>query len=117
MATEPTLGTRILDAVTAWSIAVQDQSEAIDGDSWEDSYDASVNEGMATLRALAARADAAERLAKARRVAVDADDAWETLSGEGGEDGRPLWDALVTAENEEREALAAWRATEGEVTG
>ena len=58
---------------------------------------------MTDLRALAARADAAERLAKAAEV----------LDRTRAEDGRDAW---MAAYNEHVEALAAWRAiTKSEV--
>ena len=62
------------------------------------------------LAALLADIAAADRLARCRCAALEADDAWETMSGEGPEDSVALWDALVGAEEKERAALAAYRA-------
>ena len=80
MATEPTLGVRILAGAVGLSLA------------WNR---ATVDRSMAKLRALAARADAAER----GMVAF----AKEVTAGN-----------MHTLVDERREALAAWRAiTEG----
>lgn len=90
MATEPTLGARILDAAVGLACA---------------GNRATVDRSMDKLRALAARADAAERLAVAVDV-LDRDD-WREVDA----DGVPL------VANEHIEALAAWRAITGEVGG
>lgn len=89
--TEPTLGTRILDAADQLTDRTMD---------WDDGGIADANDALA---ALAARADAAERLAVAVDV-LDRDD-WREVDA----DGVPL------VANEHDNALAAWRATTEEV--
>jgi len=90
-----TLGARILDAAREharlWSEPAGAGGLVDFGDSW------------LALRALAARADAAERLAVAVDV-LDRDD-WREVDA----DGVPL------VANEHDNALAAWRAIEREV--
>lgn len=106
MATEPTLGRRILDAADryaeayGWWLAETEEDEA------PGPLHAKQRATRETVRALAARADAAERLARAA----------EALDPTHAFDGRAAWTA---AYNEHVKALAAWRAiTEGnEVTG
>ena len=87
---ERTLGSRILDAAHEYGVAIRPGSPV-----------ASTEWGA--LKALAARADAAEGLAKA---------AFE-LSECNTEDG----DLLRQVREEYNEALAAWRAIDKEVTG
>lgn len=60
MATEPTLGTRILDAAEEWNNSVLARIEARKVGEGTLGHDVGVVEDLATLRALAARADAAE---------------------------------------------------------
>lgn len=87
---EPTLGQRILDAAMRWALdralcGIEERRESED-----------------QLRALAARADAAERLAVARIR-------WNDMSTTNSP--AALWDALVEVQGSE----AAWRAINGEV--
>jgi len=96
MATEPTLGVRILAGAVGLSLA------------WNR---ATVDRSMAKLRALAARADAAERgmVATVRRDLASQE--WYRHSWLGSEAKGAAKDA---ADTEYTEALAAWRAL-GEV--
>lgn len=86
---EPTLGARILDAATWWTECVDSGDQAGQGDA------------QTALRALCARADAAERLAVA--VAVVRREA-------PGQEHQQFIDSI----NEWERALAAWRAINGE---
>lgn len=103
MATEPTLGARILDAARDWGA-----TGAAHG--WH--RDETLAE-LANLRALCARADAAERLAGAGDVYWGAMEAYDTSENEDD------WDELLAGMKSRRaqldEALAAWRAITGEV--
>lgn len=93
MATEPTLGERIMDAALEWA-GVWARVKADDRDSFEDE-----DEAHERLRALAARADAAERLAKAQIR-------WNDMPAGSTVDA--LWDAQVEVQRSD----AAWRAIE-----
>ena len=97
MATEPTLGRRIMIEATICKDAPAGS--------------AMVRKAWADLRTLAARADAAERLAVASHVYADAyDERWALGAAD------ELWELEEAARKEHIEALAAWRAL-GEVDG
>ena len=116
MATEPTLGGRILDAANAYAAAISEQVVALDRGTWEVAHADAVTEAMDRLRAPAARANAAERLA----VAVgDADlrglpcvHLGMARKGRVGVD-EGEWRRLNVAVGSIAEALAAWRALGG----
>jgi hypothetical protein len=101
MATEP-LGGRILWAATNWEAIRAEDGVMAGREEYED------------LRALCARADAAERLAVAGDVYWGAMEAYDTSENEDD------WDELLAGMKSRRaqldEALAAWRAL-GEVDG
>lgn len=100
MATEPTLGGRILDAANAYAAAISEQVVALDRGTWEVAHADAVTEAMDRLRAPAARVDAAERLA------VALVELFECNTDDG--------DLMREVREEYNEALAAWRAL-GEV--
>lgn len=124
MATEQTLGQRILDAADAYANAVQEAIQTWGAGEWTGHHDEATAEELATLRALAARADAAERLAVAgdREVATrDALNAALERMYADPDKGRDMdtEEEAATFEaacNEYDEALAAWRAITEEVT-
>ena len=99
---EPTLGQRIMDAAEAYANAVQEAIQTWGAGEWTGHHDEATAEELATLRALAARADAAERLA----VAVD------TAAGDREVND---WSYDARRLDEYNSALAAWRAINGEV--
>jgi hypothetical protein len=108
MATEPTLGTRILDEVLEYAGSIREGETT------------GARLGLERLRALAARADVAERLAKADAEDARAWRAYHDAGGAGGDDATldTLAAAVDAADEEREEALAAWWAIEGnEVTG
>lgn len=95
-----TLGARIMDAADrhaeayGWWLAEEDEDEV------PGPFHARQRETREMVRALAARADAAERLAKA------------VARRETKQEHQQFIDSI----NEWERALAAWRAIEGEVT-
>ena len=103
MATEPTLGTRILDAVFRWQF-----ERALNGiEAGRAEYD--------TLAALAARADAAERLAKAAVALPIARAKW--VAAEDASDIIDAFEAFTVVRKEHEQAADMWRVIEGnEVT-
>ena len=113
MMAEPTLGQRILDAADACADAISEQVVAISRGTWEVAHADAVTDAMDERRALAARADAAERLAVARAaledISADLREAafYDTAT-------KALVKRRRAAEAEDAEALAAWRAL-GEV--
>ena len=114
MATEPALAQRIMDAATAYANAVQEAIQTWGAGEWTGHHDEATAEELATLRALAARADAAERLAVAGDVYWGAIEAYDTSENEDD------WDELLVGLKSRRvqldNALAAWRAITEEVT-
>lgn len=90
MMAEPTLGARIMEAADHLA------------DRTMDCDDGGIADANDTLRALAARADAAERLAVARIR-------WNDMSTTNSP--AALWDALIEVQGSE----AAWRAINGDV--
>lgn len=102
MATEP-LGQRILGAANAYAAAISEQVVAISRGTWEVAHADAVTDAMDRLRSLVALADAAERgmVASSRYIAtIDGQRAWTTGT-----------------DSDLSEALAAWRAINGEVDG
>ena len=106
MMAEPTLGQRILDAATWWTECVDSGDQAGQGDA------------QTALRALCARADAAERLAEATvfRDEAMADESETHRPGYRSDIPNVVFAVrLLAAKEVYSEALAAWRAINGEV--
>ena len=103
MATEPTLGARILTSAMCLHITAGSDD---------------LREEWATLRALAARADAAEQLAEATvfRDEAMADESETHRPGYRSDIPNVVFTVrLLAAKEAYSEALAAWRAINGEV--
>lgn len=98
MVTEPTLGQRILDAANRYKDAHRGGLGA--ADAWAD------------IHTLAARADAAERLAVAVVAVADAAEQVESTLRDDRIAVKREW---LAAKDEGDNALAAWRAINGEV--
>lgn len=115
MMAEPTLGARILDAANAYAAAISEQVVALDRGAWEVAHADAVTEAMDRLRALAARADAAERGMVALEGLVD-----ELSANHKREMSsihrRPYAGTGYAIELAQAiDALAAWRAINGGV--
>lgn len=112
--TEPTLGQRILDAANAYAAAISEQVVALSRGTWEVAHADAVTEAMDRLRALAARADAAERGMVAMGALVD--ELQAAFKREMSSIHRTPYTGVghIVELARATEALAAWRAL-GEV--